>query len=161
MRGVMENLAGSAAVVLALGTGGAWAAPYQAVSDGPDRVWVVDQGSGETSLCRTYAAPSPKVIDVFGGSGTVRVQAARTPEPSCAVVRRAGGYGSATPRQNYTGYSMYAPMSGISTGYYPGGVLPGGGYLSGGFPYTFRRWGDYGGSNVVVVRPGYVNINVD
>ena len=156
----MENLAAGVAVVLALGAAEGRAAPYSMVSDGPDRVWVVDTGSGGLSACRMYAAPGPKVIDVFGGTGTVREAAPRTPEPYCEPVRGAGGYGSATPRQNYTGYTMYAPMEGVSTGYYPNGVLPGGGYLSGGFPYTFRRWGG-GGGNVVVVRPDYVNINVE
>lgn len=158
MRVVMENLARGAAVVLALGAAEGRAAPYQAVPDGPDRVWVVDNGSGGLSVCSMQAAPGPKVIDVFGGSGTVREAAARSPAPSCAPVRRAG---SATPRQDYTGYAMYAPMSGISTGYYPNGALPGGGHVSGGFPYNFQRWGGYGGGNVVVVRPGYVNIDVD
>ncbi len=163
MRVVMENLtrgAGVAMVLLALEATGARAAPFQAVSDGPDRVWVVDSGSGELTLCRTYAASGPKVIDVFGGTGTAREAAQRPAEPYCEVVRGAGSYGSATPRQNYTGYTMYAPMEGVSNGYYPNRLLPGGGYLSRGFPYTFGRWGD-GGSNVVVVRPGYVNINVD
>ena len=101
------------------------AAPFEAVSDGPDRVWVVDNGSGELTLCRMYAAPGPKVIDVFGGAGTVREAAQRSAEPYCEVVRGAGGYGGATPRQNYTGYAMYAPMEGVSTGYYPNGSLAG------------------------------------
>ena len=59
-------------------------------------------------------------------------------------------------RQNYTGYSMYAPMDGVSVGYTPDGFVPGN-YASDGFPYNFQRpdWGLYG------VRPRTVYININ
>jgi hypothetical protein len=157
---VMENLTAGIAVALAISVAEGRAAPFEAVSDAPDRVWVVDSGTGELTLCRLYAAAGPKVIDVFGGESEVREAAQRNPEPYCEVVRSAEAYRGGYARQNYTGYTMYEPLSGISTGYWPDGVLPGGGYLSGGFPYNFGRWGDSQG-DVVVVRPNYVNINVD
>ena len=67
-----------------------------------------------------------------------------------------------TPRQDYTGYAMYAPLSGLSTAPWPDGRLPYG-RLGGGFPYQFERARLYGRrpAAVVVVRPETVNIGID
>ena len=163
----MENLAAGVAVALALGAAEGRAASYSMVSDGADKVWVLNERSGEVKLCRTYATAGPKLVDVFGGQGQVREAAPRTPATVCETAYRSAR-GSATPRQNYTGYTMYAPMSGLSTAPYPDGRLPGG-YLGYGFPYTFGRpgldggygYGSYGRAKVVVIRPETVNIDVN
>ena len=161
----MENLAAGVAVALALGAAEGRAASYSMVSDGADKVWVLNERSGEVQLCRSYTAPGPKLVDVFGGQGQVREAAPRAPATVCERVYRPAR-GSAVPRQNYTGYSMYAPMSGLSTAPYPDGRLPGG-YPGYGFPYTFGRpslygadgHGGFGGAKVVVIRPETVNID--
>jgi hypothetical protein len=160
----MENLAAGVAVALALGAAEGRAAPYSMVSDGADQVWVLNGRSGEVSLCRSYAAPGPKVVDVLNGQGQAREAAPRTPATVCETAYRPAR-GSATPRQNYTGYTMYAPMSGLSTAAYAGGGVPGG-PLGLGFPYTFARPSLYGGgygslpgAKVVLIRPETVNID--
>jgi hypothetical protein len=159
----MENLAAGVAVVLALGAAEARAASWSMAPDGQDRVWVLNERSGELKLCSSATtAPGPKLVDVFGGQGTVRETAARPAATACETAWRPTR-GNAVPRQNYTGYAMYAPLSGLSTAPWPDGRLPDG-PLGRGFPYTFGRTalGDgYGRAKVVVIRPETVNIDVD
>ncbi len=134
----VENLAAGVVVALALGAAEGRAAPYSMVSDGQDRVWVLNGGSGELKLCRTATStPGPKLIDVFNGQGQVREGRPETTATVCETVER-GAPARATPRQNYTGYAMYAPLSGLSTAPWPDGRLPDG-ILGRGFPYTFGR----------------------
>jgi hypothetical protein len=157
----MENLAAGVAVALALGAADARAASWSLASGGQDRVWVLNEGSGELKLCRTATTPGPKLVDVFGGQGQVRETAPRAAATVCETAWRPERR-SATPRQNYTGYTMYAPLSGLSTAAYPDGRLPNG-ILGYGFPYNFGRPALHGGTGrakVVVVRPENVDINV-
>ena len=120
MRGVMENLARGRRWRWRSGRAGRGRRPTRRWSDGPDQRVGGGHGSGaDVALHGRMRRPGPKVIDVFGGSGRRRGSRPRARRASCTVVKSAGGYGSATPRQNYTGYSMYAPMSGVSTGLLP------------------------------------------
>ncbi len=69
MTGVLQKRAGVAVLAIMLGAGTGWAAPYSLVTDGPDRAWVLNEGSGEVKLCRATPTSGPKVIDVDRRAG--------------------------------------------------------------------------------------------
>jgi hypothetical protein len=87
MREGMEKLTGraAAAALAFMLAGAAEAAPFRMVSDGPESVWVLDEGSGALNWCRPRAASGPKVIDVFGFGGEAREAAPRSGEPACTL----------------------------------------------------------------------------
>ena len=77
MTGVMQKLAGAGVGIGGgglggLAAGGAAAAPFSIVSDGQDKVWVLDAASGELTFCQQYAPSGPKVIDMIGSEGQAR-----------------------------------------------------------------------------------------
>ena len=131
------------------------------MSDAPDRVWVLDSGSGELTLCQQYAAAGPKVIDVVRGGG----RCAR-PRAQPGAVLRGGAERRANARRNAAA-ELHRLLDVRAAGrdlerLLAERVLPGGGYLSGGFPVQFRALGRLlGRGDVVVVRPKIVNIDVN
>lgn len=92
-----------AAALLALaatgGATGAGAAPFQMAGDGPERIWLLDQGTGLVQRCGLTVTVGPRVIDVFGAQSQARPDKTYPARPDCAVAVRstAGGDGDRDP----------------------------------------------------------------
>jgi hypothetical protein len=148
------------------------AEPFRMAGDTPESVWVVDEMSGRLAWCRTVAGAGPKVIDVFGGDAQARPEAVLPARPDCSVVLRAEAWQAGlaghvpAPYDTASGYGagFGGPLSvavrpGMlgdgSSGYQIGSAV---GMLGNG---TFGY--GYGASDnqVIIVRPEWINVNLD
>lgn len=131
--------------------GGAAAEPYSASVDGTGAVWVLDEASGATRVCRAMVATGPKVLDVFGAGADVRPGMERAARPACVVVLRAVEEPAAVPARGMLGDGSSGPQVGSAAG------------MLGAGPYGWNGWNGRGGApenQIVIVRPGAVAIGL-
>ena len=155
MRGVMENLAKGAAVALALGTGGGvgGALPGGVGRAGPG------VGGGQRQR-RGVALPDVRRAGAEGDRRLRRqrhgARAGRAHAASRAARWCRAPAGTAARRRGRTipGTRCTRRCRGSRPGTTRTGCCRAAGISRAGFPYNFRRWGGYGGSNVVVRAAG-------
>jgi hypothetical protein len=171
-----------AVVALALLVPGAAGAQQQfrIVADAQEGAWVLDDQSGGVSRCGMVGAVGPKVIDVFGADAEVREGQALPARPYCQPVAPSGaGYGMSGDIQGFAagGYGGMVGFGAAGFGGYGGGLLSvavrpgmlgdgssgyqigsGVGMLGDG---TFGYGGGAPDNQVIIVRPEWINVNLD
>jgi hypothetical protein len=181
MRKWLENPAGAAGIACALALAPVAAGAQQQfriVADAQEGAWVLDDQAGAVSRCGMAAAVGPKVIDVFGADSEVRQGQELPARPYCrpAPGSDAAGYGG-VPGFAAGGYGGMGGFGAAGLVGYGGGLLsvavrPGmlGTGLSGyqiGSAAGMLGDGTFGygygapDNQVIIVRPEWINVNLD